>query len=80
MKVLFDEDVPQKLVWFMSRHEIHTVVSMRWGGIKNGELLNLIERERFDVFLNGDKNLKNQQNLEEPLFCGPWLSPLSTGE
>ncbi len=50
MKVLFDEDVPAKLA--------------RWGGIKNGELLTLIEREHFNVFLAGDKNMQNQQRLE----------------
>ena len=42
---------------------------MRWGGIKNGELLNLIEGEGFDVFLTGDKNLKNQQNLDGRPFA-----------
>jgi hypothetical protein len=36
---------------------------MEWGGIKNGALLALIERERFDVFLTGDKNLDKQQQL-----------------
>jgi len=37
---------------------------MQWGGIKNGALLQLIEREGFDVFLTGDKNMENQQQLE----------------
>ena len=58
MKILFDEDVPQKLARALPRHEIHTVVSMQWGGIKNGALLSLIERERFNVFLTGDKTCK----------------------
>lgn len=64
MKVLFDEDVPYKLARLLPRHEIHTVVSMQWGGVKNGALLTLIQRERFDVFLTGDKNMQNQQRLE----------------
>jgi hypothetical protein len=55
LKVLFDEDVPRKLARSLPRHEIHTVVSMQWGGVKNGALLELIEQERFDVFLTGDK-------------------------
>jgi hypothetical protein len=38
------------LVRSLPRHEIHTVVSMQWGGIKNGALLTLIAEERFDVF------------------------------
>ena len=69
MKVLFDEDVPRKLVRSLPRHEIHTVVSMRWGGVKNGALLTLIERERFDVFLTGDKNMENQQRIEGRPFA-----------
>lgn len=69
MKVLFDEDVPAKLARFLPGHEIHTVVSMQWGGIKNGELLALIEQQRFDVFLTGDKNMDKQQRLEGRLFA-----------
>jgi hypothetical protein len=67
LKVLFDEDVPRKLTWFLSRHEIH--ISMRWGGIKNGALLKLVGREGFDVFLTGDKNRENQQQLEGRAFA-----------
>ncbi len=63
MKVLFDEDVPSKLVRFLPKHEIHTVVSMKWGGIKNGALLELIERQGFNAFLTGDKNMASQQQL-----------------
>ena len=69
MKILFDEDVPQKLARALPRHEIHTVVSMQWGGIKNGALLTLIERERFNVFLTGDKNMQNQQRLRHRRFA-----------
>jgi predicted nuclease of predicted toxin-antitoxin system len=61
--VLFDEDVPSKLARFLPRHEIYTVVGLQWGGITNGALLALIERERFDVFLTGDKNMEKQQQL-----------------
>ena len=56
MKVLFDEDVPRKLARLLPLHEIHTVAGMQWGGIKNGALLTLIEREGFDVFLTGDNH------------------------
>jgi predicted nuclease of predicted toxin-antitoxin system len=69
LKVLFDEDVPQKLARSLPRHEIHTVVSMQWGGIKNGALLTLIAEERFDVFLTGDKNMQSQQQLEGRPFA-----------
>ncbi len=76
MKV-FNEDVPRKLALSLSQHEIHSVVSMQWGGINNGELLKLIEREAFEVFLTGDKNMENQQQLEGRLPC--WLCPRLTG-
>jgi len=69
LKVLFDEDVPGKLARSLPLHEIHTVVSMQWGGIKNGALLTLIERERFHVFLTGDKNMESQQRLEGRPFA-----------
>lgn len=69
MKVLFDEDVPGKLARSLAPHEVHTVVSLEWGGITNGALLKLIERERFDVFLTGDKNMDKQQRLEGRPFA-----------
>jgi predicted nuclease of predicted toxin-antitoxin system len=69
LKVFFDEDVPRKLARFLPQHEIHTVVSMQWGGHKNGVLLKLIGRQGFNVFLTGDKNMENQQRLEGRPFA-----------
>jgi predicted nuclease of predicted toxin-antitoxin system len=77
LRVLLDEDVPRKLVRFLPHHEIQTVVSMRWGGIKNGALLQLIGRERFDVFLTGDKNMEGQQRLEGRPFAVLILSAIN---
>jgi hypothetical protein len=45
------------------------VVTMEWGGIKNGALLKLIDGEGFHVFLTGDKNMQNQQQLEGRPFA-----------
>jgi len=69
LKILFDEDVPRKLIRLLTQHDIHTVVSMGWGGVKNGALLTLIEREGFQVFLTGDKNMETQQPLEARSFA-----------
>jgi predicted nuclease of predicted toxin-antitoxin system len=77
LKVLFDEDVPNKLARSLPPHEIHTVVGLQWGGIKNGALLELIERERFDVFLTGDKNMGKQQRLEGRPFAVLILSAIN---
>jgi len=69
LKVFFDEDVPHKLARSLPQHDVHTVVSMQWGGIKNGTLLQFIEREGFKVFPTGDKNMQNQQRLEGRPFA-----------
>jgi predicted nuclease of predicted toxin-antitoxin system len=77
LKVFFDEDVPRKLARFLPHHEIHTVVGMKWGGVKNGALLALIEREGFHVFLTGDKNMGTQQRLEGRPFAVLVLSAIN---
>ena len=69
MKILFDEDVPGKLALALHKHDVHTVVGMCWGGVQNGELLALIEQERFDIFLTGDKNMERQQRLQGRPFA-----------
>ncbi len=43
-------------------HEVKTVPQMGWAGVKNGQLLALLERE-FDVFITVDRGLSLQQNL-----------------
>lgn len=40
-----------------------SVQRMGWSGIKNGELLDKMRQERFDVFITGDRNLQFQQHL-----------------
>jgi predicted nuclease of predicted toxin-antitoxin system len=77
LKVFFDEDVPRKLARSLRRHEIHTVVSMKWGGIKNGALLALITQEQFDVFLTGDKNMQSQQRLKGRPFAVVIMSAIN---
>ena len=39
------------------------------GDIKNGTLLGLVEREGFDIFLPGDKNMQRRQRLEGRSFA-----------
>ena len=64
MNVIIDECVPRIVKKRMPDREIKTVQEMGWAGIKNGELLRLIEPE-FDVFITSDKNLRYQQNLSD---------------
>jgi len=65
MKILLDEniDVRFKLSFEGGGHDVFTVRDMGWSGVKNGELLKLMEQNGFDVFIAVDKNIPFQQNL-----------------
>src|SRR5271156_6759884 len=63
MRILLDECVPRPLKRELPGHDIQTVPDMGWSGKKNGELLQLMLPEKFEVFLTVDQNLRYQQNL-----------------
>jgi hypothetical protein len=65
LKVLLDECTPSVIKARLRSHEIQTVQDMGWAGVKNGELLSLAERERFDVLVTTDQNLRHQQDLSK---------------
>ena len=46
MKVLLDECVPWPMHSLLAGHECMTAQRRGWGGIKNGDLLRLAEREK----------------------------------
>jgi hypothetical protein len=62
MRVLLDECVPRGLRKELLGHEVKTVAEAGWAGVKNGELLQLAERQ-FDLLLTVDRNLEYQQNF-----------------
>lgn len=64
MKVVLDECLPKKLKGELVGHSVRTVPQCRWSGIKNGQLLRLMEG-RFYVFITIDGNLESQQNLKK---------------
>ena len=63
-KILLDENIPLSLRSSLSKHLVTTVQKEGWCGIKNGELIRLID-DRFDIFITADKNLRYQQNLAQ---------------
>ena len=64
IKILLDENLPIKLKSHITGdHEIRTVYEMNWSGAKNGDLLELLVLNEFDIFITGDKNIKFQQNI-----------------
>jgi hypothetical protein len=64
MRVLLDECVPRRLRRELSGHDVHTVPEMGWSGKKNGELLQLMAWQRFEVLLTVDQSMRHQQNLQ----------------
>lgn len=70
MKLLLDENLPKKLKYrFPDCFEVKTVPEMKWGGIKNGELLRKLSEENLSVLISMDKNFSHQQNLAKYSIC-----------
>jgi len=64
MKILLDESLPRKLRNdFPEMYDIWTVRDKGWLGKKNGELLQLMTEEKFEIFITVDQNLPHQQNI-----------------
>jgi hypothetical protein len=63
MRLLLEENLPKQLKSDFQEYEIYTVRDMGWNGVKNGELLKLLQNHNFDAFLTFDKNLQQQQNF-----------------
>lgn len=62
MKILLDECLDRRLAKELKGHSVMTVPQMKWGGLKNGELL-LRAEKLFDAFITVDQNLSFQQHL-----------------
>ena len=67
MRVLLDENIPVGLADHLVPHEVETVLSRGWTGVKNGELLRRATGE-FDVLVTMDRNLRHQQPLADQAF------------
>ncbi len=67
MKALLDENLDPRLKNHINSDEltieIFSIKDMKWLGLKNGELLTQAIKERFDIFISADRQLKHQQNL-----------------
>ena len=65
MKLLLDENLPQKLRHELPGHDCFTAAYMGWGGTENGALLALAASSGFDALLTMDANLEYEQNLTD---------------
>ena len=77
MKVLLDEGVPHPLVPALPKHEVDTVIGQGWASVKNGRLLALVEKNRYEVFVTGDRNMQHQQELANRPFAVLILSTIN---
>ena len=70
MRIILDECLPARLRRELPGHEVDTVPHAGWASVKNGRLLRLIAASgRYDVFLTMDKNLPQQQHLQNLPFA-----------
>lgn len=63
MRVLFDQGTPAPLRNHLSEHSVDTLAERGWSDRDNGELLELAEREGYEVLVTTDQSLRYQQNL-----------------
>ena len=65
MKVVLDENVPQKLRLLIGdEHSVVTTWYQGWSSFKNGALLDVAEKAGFDLFISADQELSYQQDLQ----------------
>jgi predicted nuclease of predicted toxin-antitoxin system len=63
MKILFDQGTPVPLRRALLDHVVDTAYEQGWSALTNGELLNMAERNGYDLLITTDQNLRYQQNL-----------------
>ena len=63
MRLLLDENFPADFSKLLVDHEVSTVHSLGWCGIKNGELLRRASAV-CEVFVTLDRSLEFQQNIK----------------
>ncbi len=78
MRILVDECLNWRLCRALPGHYATSVQRIGWSGVKNGQLLALMQQERFDVFLTGDRNLQFQQDLPAARIAVVVLAAAST--
>lgn len=63
MKILLDHNLDRRLKNSFPEHLSSTTQDQGWADVVNGKLLELAERDGFDVIITADANIKKQQNL-----------------
>jgi hypothetical protein len=64
MRILFDNSTPRGIAAALDGHTVTEAREQGWDRLKNGELLEVVEKAGFEVFVTPDQNIRYQQNLE----------------
>jgi predicted nuclease of predicted toxin-antitoxin system len=62
MKLLLDENLPDRLRPMLVGHDVYTVAFLKWKGIENGKLLELAAKNGFAAMLTKDNGMPYEQN------------------
>src|SRR5215813_11485103 len=63
MRILFDQGTPVPLRQHLTSHVVDTAFERGWSTLRNGELLDVAEHERYDLLITTDQHLRYQQQL-----------------
>ena len=63
MRILFNQGTPVPLRQHLTSHRVDTTFERGWSILRNGELLDVTEHERYDLLITTDQNLRYQQHL-----------------
>ncbi len=63
MKLLFDHGVPGPLRRHLTEHSVDTSAQRGWRELSNGNLLDIAEREGYEILITTDQNMRHQQDL-----------------
>lgn len=81
MKILLDENLPQRLRALLPGHNVVTVNFMGWKGVENGALLKLAARDGFDLLITQDAGMKYQISpAAVPISVAILVAPSNTLE
>ena len=63
MKSLFDQGTPRPLRHHLVEHLVDTASERGWSDLDNGDLLQAVENEGYDLLITTDQNIRHQQDL-----------------
>ena len=65
MKILFDHGTPAPLRRDLHGHAVDTAKERGWDRLGNGDLLDVVEREGYELLITTDQSMKYQQDLAQ---------------